>query len=62
MDGSGAELHHPPRQSGHRDILAHSFNTGGDTPYGFLEVVLVMVVLFFIGLETCTYRYWKRDK
>ena len=41
--------------------LAVSFNTGGDAPKGFLEIVLSLVVLFIIGSETCTHRYWKRD-
>jgi hypothetical protein len=42
--------------------LAYSFNAGGDAPKGFLEVVLVIVVLFVVGSETFTHRYWKRDK
>lgn len=42
--------------------LAVSSNVGGDAPRGFLEVVLLLVVLFVIGSETCTHRYWKRDR
>jgi hypothetical protein len=42
--------------------LAVAFNAGGDAPKGFLEVVLAIVVLFIIGSETCTHRYWKRDR
>lgn len=42
--------------------LAYSFNDGGDAPKGFLEIVLVLVVLFLIGSETCTHRYWRRDR
>ena len=42
--------------------LAYSFNAGGDASKGFLEVALVLVVLFVIGSETFTHRYWKRDK
>jgi hypothetical protein len=42
--------------------LATSFNAGGDAPKGFLELVLLLVVLFVIGSETCTRRYWKRDR
>ena len=42
--------------------LAVSFNAGGDAPKGFLEIVLTLVALFVIGSETCTHRYWKRDR
>jgi hypothetical protein len=42
--------------------LAYSFNAGGDAPKRFLVVVLVLVVLFVIGSQTCTHRYWKRDR
>jgi hypothetical protein len=42
--------------------LAYSFNAGGEAPAGFLKVVLVIFVLFIIGSEVCTHRYWKRDR
>ena len=42
--------------------LSYSFNAGGDAPKRFLVVVLVLVVLFVIGSQTCTHRYWKRDR
>jgi hypothetical protein len=32
------------------------FNDGGNAPKGFLELVVVIVVLFVIGSETCTRR------
>ena len=42
--------------------LAVSFNTRGDGPAEFLKVVFVIVVLFLVGSEICTHRYWRRDR
>jgi hypothetical protein len=42
--------------------LAAWVDAGGEAPVGFLKVVLAIAVLFFIGSETCTHRYWKRDR
>lgn len=41
---------------------AASLNIGGQPPVDFVRFVLVLVVLFYLGSEVCTRRYWRRDR
>jgi hypothetical protein len=47
-------------------FLAYSFaawsNIGWRPPVDAVRFILVLVVLFVIGSEVCTHRYWKRDR
>jgi hypothetical protein len=42
--------------------LAAWSNVGGRPPVDAVRFTLLLVVLFVIGSEVCTHRYWKRDR